>query len=51
MVAQGLGGYAERVEKVADLKPALKRAVEQTEAGRATLLEIITAEETALPGS
>ena len=49
-VAVALGGYAERVERGTDLKPALKRAIKQTEAGRASFLEIITSEEKALPG-
>ena len=44
-VAEGLGGYAERVEKVADLKAALGRGVEQTRAGRPSLIEVRTSEE------
>ena len=49
-VAEALGGYGERVEKVADLKPALKRAMDVTRAGNAALLEVITAEEADFPG-
>ena len=44
-VGEGLGGYTERVEKAADLKPAFERGIAQTRAGRAVLLEIITREE------
>ena len=49
-VAEGLGCYAERVQKVSDLKPAIDRAISQTEAGRPALLEVITAEESDYPG-
>jgi thiamine pyrophosphate-dependent acetolactate synthase large subunit-like protein len=48
-VADGLGGYTERVEKIADLRPALKRAISQTQAGNAALLEIITADDPVFP--
>ncbi|MBI4241817.1 MAG: thiamine pyrophosphate-requiring protein [Candidatus Rokubacteria bacterium] len=48
-VAEGLGGYTERVEKPQDLVPALRRAIEEVEAGRATLLEVITREEPLYP--
>jgi len=41
-VAEGLGGYTERVEKPEGLVPALKRALQEVEAGRAVLLEVIT---------
>lgn len=44
-VGEGLGGYTERVEKAADLKPAFERGIAQTKAGRAVLLEVITREE------
>ena len=44
-VAQALGGYSERVDKVADLKPAFERGIEQTRAGRPALIEVITREE------
>jgi len=48
-VAEGLGGYTERVEKPEDLVPALKRCIQEVEAGRATLLEVITREEPVYP--
>ncbi len=48
-VAEALGGYAERVERVAELKPAILRAVEEVQAGRPALLEVITREETTVP--
>jgi acetolactate synthase-1/2/3 large subunit len=48
-VAEGLGGYTERVEKPHDLVPALRRAIAETEAGRAALLEVITREEPEFP--
>ncbi|HZG65564.1 MAG TPA: thiamine pyrophosphate-requiring protein, partial [Herpetosiphonaceae bacterium] len=47
-VADGLGGYTERVERPEDVAPALKRAIQEVEAGRPTLLEIITREEAVL---
>lgn len=48
-VAEGLGGYTERVEKPHDLAPALRRAIEEVDAGRAALLEVITKEEPEYP--
>jgi thiamine pyrophosphate-dependent acetolactate synthase large subunit-like protein len=48
-VAEALGGHAERIEKTADLKPALRRAIAATEAGNPAFLEIITAEEPDFP--
>ena len=45
-VAEGLGGYSEKVENPADIIPAIQRAQKETEAGKPTLLEIITREET-----
>jgi acetolactate synthase-1/2/3 large subunit len=47
-VAEGLGGYTERIENPADIVPALRRCIAEVEAGRATLLEIITREEPVL---
>ena len=44
-VAEGLGGYAERIEQAADLKAAFQRGIDQTKAGRPALLEVITREE------
>jgi len=49
-VAEGLGGYTERVEKPADLIPAIQRCVEEVEAGRAALLDVMTREEPGVPG-
>ena len=48
-VAEGLGGYTERVEKPHDLVPAFRRAIEEVAAGRPTLLEVITREEAVYP--
>jgi acetolactate synthase-1/2/3 large subunit len=48
-VAEGLGGYTERVEKPVDLVPALRRAIAEVEHGRAALLEVITREEPKYP--
>ena len=45
-VAEGLGGYGEKVEDPADIIPAIQRARRETEAGKPALLEIITREET-----
>ena len=47
-VADGLGGYTERVEKIEQLVPALHRCIVEVNAGRATLLEVITREEPVL---
>jgi len=44
-IAEGLGGYSERVEKPDDLVPALQRAKESIDSGKAALLEVITREE------
>lgn len=48
-VAEGLGGYTERVERPAEFRPALQRAIEQVEGGRAALLEVVTKEEPVYP--
>ena len=45
-VAEGLGGYSEKVENPADIIPAIQRAQKETEGGKPALLEIITREET-----
>lgn len=47
-VADALGGYTERVERPEDLVPALTRCIAEVDAGRATLLEVITCEEPVL---
>ena len=49
-IGKALGGYGERVEKVAELKPALQRCLTETRNGRSALLEVITREERRIPG-
>lgn len=44
-VAEGLGGYSERVENPADIIPAIHRCQKVLEDGKPALLEIITREE------
>jgi len=44
-IATALGGYSEQVHRIDDLRPALKRCIEQTQAGRPALIEINTCEE------
>jgi len=44
-VAEGLGGYTERVEKPEDIIPALKRAKKANDTGKAALIEIMDKEE------
>ena len=43
-VAAALGCHSERVEKVADLRPALDRALRVTQEGRPAVVDVITAE-------
>jgi thiamine pyrophosphate-dependent acetolactate synthase large subunit-like protein len=43
--AQALGGYGERVERPADIVPAIKRAIAKTHEGTPALLEFMTARE------
>jgi acetolactate synthase-1/2/3 large subunit len=43
--AQALGGYGERVEKPADIVPAIKRGIAATQEGKPALLEFITTKE------
>jgi thiamine pyrophosphate-dependent acetolactate synthase large subunit-like protein len=50
-VGEALGGYAECIERVKDLKPALERAISQTRTGIPVLLEIITADDPIYPGA
>jgi thiamine pyrophosphate-dependent acetolactate synthase large subunit-like protein len=45
-LAQSLGYYAERVERPADIIPALKRCIAVIEGGQPALLEVVTKEET-----
>jgi acetolactate synthase-1/2/3 large subunit len=44
-VARGLGAFSERIERPADVAPALKRGIEATRTGQPALLEFITREE------
>jgi acetolactate synthase I/II/III large subunit len=44
-VAEGLGGYSERVEQPVDIIPAIHRAQEQIAVGKPVVLEVITREE------
>jgi hypothetical protein len=48
--ARPFGDYGERVERAADLKPALQRAMDVAKAGDAAFLEFITAEQADFPG-
>jgi acetolactate synthase-1/2/3 large subunit len=48
-VARALGVAAERVERVADLEPALARGIRSTQDGRAALVEVMTREEPEFP--
>jgi acetolactate synthase-1/2/3 large subunit len=52
-VARALGLHAERVDRIEDLAPAIRRAVARTEAGQPALLDVITCKEVdvSLPGS
>ena len=43
--AKALGGYGERIEKPADIVPAIKRGIEATQEGKPALLEFITTKE------
>jgi len=43
--AEALGGYGERIEKPADIVPAIKRGIKATEGGKPALLEFITTKE------
>jgi acetolactate synthase-1/2/3 large subunit len=48
-VARAMGAAAERVEAVAELEPALRRAIAATEDGRPALVEVMTREEPQFP--
>jgi acetolactate synthase-1/2/3 large subunit len=48
-VAEGLGAYAERVERPGDVADALRRGVAATRQGRPVVLEMITKEEPVYP--
>jgi acetolactate synthase-1/2/3 large subunit len=43
--AKALGGYGERITDPAEIIPAIKRGVQQTQEGRPVLLEFITQKE------
>jgi len=47
-MARAFGGYGERVTKVGDIVPAIRRGIEQTRNGTPALLEFITSKETAV---
>ncbi len=44
-MARAFGGYGERITKVEDIVPAIKRGIEQTKKGVPVLLEFITSKE------
>ena len=44
--AKALGGYGERVSRPEDIAPAIRRGIEQTQAGVPALLEFMTSQET-----
>jgi thiamine pyrophosphate-dependent acetolactate synthase large subunit-like protein len=44
-LAQALGGYGERIEQAAELAPAMQRAQQEMDNGRAVLLEVMIREE------
>lgn len=44
--ARALGGYGEKIERPEDIFPAIRRGIEEVQAGRPALLEFITAKET-----
>jgi thiamine pyrophosphate-dependent acetolactate synthase large subunit-like protein len=47
-MARAFGGHGERVERAADIIPAIQRGIAATRAGRPALVEFITAKETAV---
>ena len=47
-MAKAMGAYAERIESAGDVRAALLRGIEQTQAGKPALLEFITREEPVL---
>jgi thiamine pyrophosphate-dependent acetolactate synthase large subunit-like protein len=44
--ARALGGYGERVSEPAEIVPAIRRGIAQTDQGVPALIEFITAKET-----
>ena len=47
-MARAFGGYGERVTDPSEIVPAIRRGVEQTQQGKAALLEFITSKETSI---
>ena len=47
-MARAFGGYGERVEKVSEIVPAIRRGIAATEAGQPALLEFLTSKEVAV---
>ena len=45
-MAKAFGGYGERVTTPDQIIPAIRRGIQQTQAGKPALLEFITAKET-----
>jgi len=45
--AQALGGHGERITRVEDIVPAIRRGIAATQGGKPALLEFITSQETA----
>ena len=48
-VGEAMGAYAETVERVEDLKPALLRGIGQVNGGRTAVIEVVTREEPNYP--
>ncbi len=48
MLAEALGGHSERVEKSGDIIPAVRRARQANDSGKAALIEIMSREELAM---
>ncbi|MCI0844770.1 MAG: hypothetical protein J4N87_05395, partial [Chloroflexi bacterium] len=44
-MAQAMGAYTEKITAPADIIPAIKRGIAETEAGKAVVLEFITKDE------
>ena len=47
-LARSLGAHGEKVERIADIRPAFERAIRESEEGRPALSEIMTREEPVL---
>ena len=48
-LARSLGGHSERVDQVAEIKPAVERALKRVAGGVPALIEFVTAEEGRIP--